>query len=1018
MDARTDQEKYVFGCRTMENFMPLIYGGAERRPGLEYIAGCKSNSAASRLVAFEHSVDDTYILEFANQVIRVYRDGGQVVHDIGDEDISALDNVVAHWKLNDDLATTAVVDADGATHNGVATANTNTLHTIGKAGTGCFDLYGTSAVEIADSGDFTFIEGTNGDFSIMAWIYVTNNTDHQMILSKWDTSAKREWAFSLLPARTIKLDIYDQSASAGASRVSDDALTLGWHHVVVTYEGEHGSWAGATAANHILFYVDGVVVDSTATNNAAYVKMENLSSGVAIGAYYLAGTLSRLWLDRIDDVSIFNDVLSATEIATYYADVTSTAYEIESPYLTADLFGLKFAHSADVIFITHSDYEPRKLSRIGHSTWTLEAMDFRTGPWRDENDNILKTITPSAATGSITLTATNHTPFAMSTTAGHSPSGTEATSKSQTGALFKIVYPLDTLQYQVSLEDNYTDDQTEGVSWKDCGTVYKGDTWYLETQGTWTGTLNVQRNYTLGAAHDAAGWEDAMPPFGSKDDRNVDTSGTETINDASYRVILTTSGDAAEALKVYFWTNATDHIGIVEITAVASGTSATGTVLKTLGSTSATHKWSEGAWSNYRGWPIAVEISPEERLTFGGSAAEPLNIWGTKIGDFSDMAIGTLDDSAINFTLVGSGKQNRIRWLVPKAATMIGTVGGEHLLGASEEKEALTPDNVQAKPQTSHGSEDIQALLVNQSILFVQRGGRKIRELLYDFDSDSHKADDLTVFANHITESGIVDMDYQRAPDPVLWCVRDDGEIAVMNYERDQKVFAWSRLVTTDSTSDSDFESVAIIYGGAGEEDEVWVTVKRTINSSTVRYIERFKPRDWGSDDEDAFFVDSGLTYDGVATTTITGLGHLVGESVAIYADGEKQDNKTVPANGKIAIASASKAQIGLAYTSTLKPMKLDLHELGRATTKKVTRGIISLYKTMRGEWGSDSSALDPIVYRRAGVTTTEFPVFTGDLEMPFRAGYERSGDVIVQQSDPLPMTVLALTLDIGASRD
>jgi hypothetical protein len=151
----------------------------------------------------------------------------------------------------------------------------------------------------------------------------------------------------------------------------------------------------------------------------------------------------------------------------------------------------------------------------------------------------------------------------------------------------------------------------------------------------------------------------------------------------------------------------------------------------------------------------------------------------------------------------------------------------------------------------------VAAVLINQAVLFLQRGGKKIREFLYSFDVDSYKADDLTVFANHITGTGIVDMAFQRTPDPRLWCIREDGQMAVLVYERDQNVFSWSRYVT-----DGEFESVSVIYGGAREEDEIWVTVKREyagVSADPVRYIERFTPQEFDQVDE-AVFLDAAKT--------------------------------------------------------------------------------------------------------------------------------------------------------------
>jgi hypothetical protein len=1249
---RIDQDKYKFGCRTMENFIPLIYGGAQRRPGTEYIAGCKSNSAKSRLIAFEHSVDDTYILEFANQIIRVFKSGAQVLDSVGTEDLSSLDYIIAHWLLNE-TGDTAVADDEGGTHDGTATVDIGTITATGKVGSGCFDLGGQYTVEIADHNDFSFTDNADdsafsivcwayvtqqgslqvllskwqdestakewrfslsnerklqlhladtsanleanrvaqwklndtdadkvvddavgvvphtgaltpsncaditttgkigacfdfggaeaveitdhaalsfGDgasdsaFSIAAWIYVTNTGATQMIFSKWDTNAKGEYRLSLTAEEKLSFDIWDESQSKGAKKTTDTALTTGWHLVVATYDGTGGN----TADTGMTLYVDGVAVAATGSTTAGYVAMENLAAKVAIGAYYIGGALSlnfadkidnvvlfnielsqanvttlwndgngtettislvissvtddsislgwhllactysapsdetvaadgiilyvdgaavdstaindanytamqngaeeirigsqrnsgdtaneKFWADKIDEVSVFSDVLTPTEIASLY---TTEVYEITAPYLTADLFDLKYEHSADVLFITHPDYEPRKLSRLGDTLWTLEVLGIEDGPFRAENTDTSATIVADGTTGTVTLTAVGCDPFAMGTTAGHEPSGSAATSKSQTGALFRLVQGLAT-SYKSGLIGVEVLNAASGTL-----TVSKGVTWDLVTNGTWgsaanSATVVLERSYDSGTTYET------VVSFTSAANYNIKTSGTEEFADAIYRLRVDEAGadsDMAYNLSV----RDEGHIGIVKITSVASSTSAIGTVLTTLASTDLTHRWSEGAWSNYRGWPVAVSISPEERLTLAGSVSKPLTVWGSAIGDFTSFKIGTFDDDAIIFTIVGSGRQNRIRWIVPKTALAIGTVGGEHILGGSSENEALTPTNVQANLQTSHGSADVQAVRIGQAILFLQRGRKKIREMIYHYDTDSHKADDLTVFASHITESGIVDMDFLRTPEPMLWCVRDDGEIAIMSYEKDQNVFAWSRLVTSDNTGDSDFESCAIIYGGSGNEDEVWVTVRRTVGGSDVRYVERFKPRDWGSTLADAFFVDCGITDTG-GTTTVSGLDHLEGEEVQVFGDGAKQTEGTAGdftvTSGDITVPSGlSKVQAGLAYTSTLKPMKLDLGGLGLATTKKITKAIISLYKTMGGEAGTSTATndIDSLVYLDEGDTGTEFPLTTNDIEMTIPSGYERAGDIIIRQTDPLPMTVLALTLDLGAAND
>ena len=163
MDSRNEQQKYAAGCRTMETFVPLIYGGAQERPGLEYIAATISSSAKSRLVSFEHSVDDTYILEFGNQEIRAFKDGTRILDGVGTETtatINAAGTVVGHWTLNDDAPDANVVDKDGATYTGTATTNTETLSVTGKTGR-AFNLNATNSVYFSDADAFSFTDNSN-----------------------------------------------------------------------------------------------------------------------------------------------------------------------------------------------------------------------------------------------------------------------------------------------------------------------------------------------------------------------------------------------------------------------------------------------------------------------------------------------------------------------------------------------------------------------------------------------------------------------------------------------------------------------------------------------------------------------------------------------------------------------------------------------------------------------------------------------------------------------------------------
>ncbi len=1000
LSPREDLSKYHSGCSIMENFFPLPQGGAQKRPGTVYVAESKNNTKI-RLLPFEYSITQSYIIELGNQYARFFTNNDVIYETYGTEDLSGIGSIVAHWKCDDNAATTAVVDADGATHNGVASANTTSLTTTDAEGTAntAFDLDDTYYVTVTDHGDFSFGDGsTDSPFSLMAWVYFTPSTATGEIISKI-AGGENEWALyvrNIANGSLIYFLLQDDSSGAQIYATTIDALSEGWHFIVATYSGvrDKNAVVGESAKKIGMYiYIDFVPIDAIiGSNSSNYVAMENLNSDVFIGA---AGVGGNLWDGKIDNVAVFSKELSPVEVASLTGNDSTTPAETITPYLTADLFELKTEQSADVLYITHPDYEPRKLSRYGNTAWFLESTGIESGPFRSQNRNTFATIVASATTGSVTLTAVGHAPFISGTTAGHLPSGTAATSKSQTGALFKLVHPLGTLEYSETLTDNYTDSQVENTSWMDCGTVYEGSTWYLTTLGTWTGVLEIQRNYTIGAVDGDTGWETAsMRPFASTDDRNVTTNGTEDVAAASYRAILTESGDAAEPCAVYFSTNQFEHAGIVEITAVASTTSATATVLTTLASTDATHKWSEGSWSNYRGWPRVATFF-EDRLAYGGNTSQPDTIWLSVTADYENMKEGTDDDDALLFTL-SSRQVNIINWLIGKNKILIGTSGAEWTLAGSTD-EPLTPSNVKAEQHSTYGSADLQAVQASESVLFFQRGAEKMRKLAYDWESDSYVSPDMTILVPEITGDGITDTAFQQTPNPILWCVKENGDIATFVYERKELITSWS----TQST-DGDFESVAAISGSA--EDQVWVSVERTINSATKRYIEYFSARDFGTDVDDAFYVDSGITYDSNATTTITGLGHLEAEIVAVLGDGDLQSNQLV-AGSQITITSASTVQVGLLYTAQLRTMPLSWAAQGvtiQGRIKKISEVIARYHNS--GDFKVGKSAT-------VGETVSIDGMDTDEQRETFPAGYDRLGYVFIYQQSAEPLTLIALMI-------
>jgi hypothetical protein len=274
------------------------------------------------------------------------------------------------------------------------------------------------------------------------------------------------------------------------------------------------------------------------------------------------------------------------------------------------------------------------------------------------------------------------------------------------------------------------------------------------------------------------------------------------------------------------------------------------------------------------------------------------------------------------------------------------------------------------------------------------------------YSEDRYVAPDLNEFADHITESGINSYAVQRSPYTIVWCVRNDGVLISMLYDRDQNVVSWSRHPTR--TGDY-IESVAVIPGD--EEDEVWLSTKRSINDADVRYIERMKPFDFG-DQEDAYFVDCGLTYDGAATTTVTGLDHLEGETVNIYGDGAVYDDKVVT-GGEVTLDTAcALIHVGLSYRYTLKSMRLDINsESGSsmASKKKISEVAISFYNTFDANYGKDVDNLYDINWRSEEDMSAPPVMFTGNKYVVADGGFDTEDSLVISGNSPAPCIIRAI---------
>jgi hypothetical protein len=455
-------------------------------------------------------------------------------------------------------------------------------------------------------------------------------------------------------------------------------------------------------------------------------------------------------------------------------------------------------------------------------------------------------------------------------------------------------------------------------------------------------------------------------------------------------------------VKITAFTNATTVTAVVQTDDQGVSTLPDHVV----GSGDATTRWSLGAFGGDQGFPRALAFY-EERLYFAGTTGQPQTIFGSVTADFENHTPGTEDDSAINVT-IASDQVNVIKHMIPGRFLQIMTTSAEFTLSGGTGTTAVTPTNVNVLRETTFGSGDVRPLRAGASTIMIQKGGEKVKEVTFSLDTDGLVGRDLTVLGEHLARGGLTDMIWQQEPELVLWFVRGDGTLIGLSYDPANNTIGWHQHPLGGSGV---VESITAIPSGT--EDQVYLSVKRTIDSSTVRHIVFMKSIYFNQDVGDGFYVDSGITYDGSATTSITGLDHLEGETVQILADGSTHADKTVSSGSITLDRSASKVHVGYSYDSLVETLRLEAGADDGIAQGKIKRihGITARFlDTVGAELGPDTSNLDRLPFRDSSMAMdTAVPLFNGDKEIFFPSGYENDAQVVIRQNQPLPMTIVAI---------
>lgn len=500
------------------------------------------------------------------------------------------------------------------------------------------------------------------------------------------------------------------------------------------------------------------------------------------------------------------------------------------------------------------------------------------------------------------------------------------------------------------------------------------------------------------------------------------TSGSVTVTASSTTGINGGAGfQSTDVNRQIRWKDPANQWNWLTITAFTDTTHVTATLNGTVSAGTATTSWRLGAWSDTTGWPSVCTFH-QSRLWWARTATQPQTLWASRLTMIDAFAPSkadetVTDDHGIALT-IDSNQVNAVAWLVSShRGLLVGTNGEEWLIQSSDSTKGLTPSSTEILPQSSWGSYDLVGpVRVGTSTLYVQRGATVIRESAFNFDEDAFTADNITVLSEHLFRKGVKRLAFSQTPVQTVWAILTDGSLAGFTFDKEQKVIAWHHH--TIGGVDAEVLDIAVVKEAT--QDQLWMIVRRTINSTQHQYVEFLEePFDEQLHAiDDAFFVDSGLSYSGAATVTIAGLGHLEGETVTILADGSPQPSKVV-ASGQITLdRAAAEIHVGLDYSAEIRTMPLEAPQregpfvtLGK--TKRIHQVLLLFAETVGAKAGPYLGVLDPLLFRSPSVPMgAPVPPFSGIKSLSISASWEQSARVQIVSDQPLPCTVLSMAVE------
>lgn len=955
--ARVDQERVKLAAEIQENLFPHTIGKGLVRPGTLHLGSTASNARA-RLIDFVKSVDETAVLELTDAALRIQVDDALVTRAAVTSSVVNGDFSVASATVTITIATPAVISWAGHPFVGDGTEIVY-FKTSGALPTGI--VAGTPYYVISAG----LVAGTSFRVSTSSGGGAVNTSGSQ----SGTHTADKAWVTTV--------ENY-ASSTVGSSRMTMQCPYRGG----TALAKQTVTTATANAEHAIRIVVDrGPVIFRCGSTDGGdeYIGETDLDEGTHSLAFTPTASPYYIQFFTRSDIEI-----RITSVAIEAAGVLS----FSAPWSLSELRGIRKEQSADVVFLSHTNWQQRKIERRGDASWSLIKYKADDGPFAIGRAAEVS-ITPAALNGNTTLTSDR--PYFTA---------------DMVGSLMKVTHNGQAVNNTVAGPNEFTD------SWKVIGTG--SDRAYTVTSaGTWVGSLSLQRSFD-------------GPDSGFFTAGTIASAGSSSQNDGLdnattwYRVGFPSGGFTSGAVTV---TNSAfgqgSGFGICRIVGFTSSTQVSVEVLTAFKGTSATKEWQAGEWSDVNGWPSAVAFF-DGRLWW----ARDDRVWGSESDNYTAFNLETEGDAgSIQRSIATGGAVNSTNWMLPLQRLLFGTDGSEATARASSFDQPLTPTAFTIKDASTQGVAPVSPAKMDGRGVFVQRCGTRVYEILYSLERQDYVSTSLSKFNQTIGGTGLLEIAVQRQPESYIWMVRADGQCPVLLYDPGEQVAGWFRFIAAPSLAgDAVVESVCVLPESG--QDAVYLSVKRTINGSVVRFREKLMQHADAIGSATTKMADAAVFSAGPVTSVTaahlaseTGLvgwgttGGVSGPITGLSADG----------SGVITLgATYTNVWVGLPYTWRYKSSKLAYAAQGGTALlqrKRVLQvGMLAEY-LMYGaiQFGPDFDTLDPLPLIKDGATISQTTVYEewDEPSFPFRGEWNTDSRLCMSGSAPYPATLLGIVVGI-----